>query len=86
MNDNNKQLIALEVKGVSLPVRRVESNCKAGISITHLDGDVFITITCRGIAHYALLHGDDIDIVARLMADAMSAATRAAPPTMETRQ
>lgn len=86
MNDNNKQLIALEVKGVSLPVQRAPGNDEDGIAVGHMGGDVFITITRRGMAHYVRLQGDDIDIVAGLIADAMSAATRVAPPTTETRQ
>lgn len=86
MNDNGAQSIDLEVKGLSLPVLRAQGHDEDGIAIGHMDGDVFITITRRGVAQCVRLHGDDIDIVGHLMADAMAAATRAAPPTMETRQ
>lgn len=82
MNDNNQQFIALEVKGVSLS----PGNDEDGIAVGHMGGNVFITITRGGMAHYVRLQGDDIDIVAGLMADAMSAATRAAPPTEVTCQ
>lgn len=84
MNDN--QCLALEVKGLSLPVYLAPGNIQDGIAIGHMGGDVFITLSRGGKAQFVRLQGDDIDIVARLMADAMSAATRAAPPTMETRQ
>lgn len=86
MNDNGTQLIALKVQGVDLPVRRAPGNDADGIAIGHMGNEVFITISYRGDAYYVRLGGDDIDLVAHLMANAMSIATRADAPSMETRQ
>ncbi|WDF73503.1 hypothetical protein [Novosphingobium sp. KACC 22771] len=87
MNDNGTDLIGFHVlKRIDLPVQRARCTRPDGIGIAQIGSEVVIAINHQNEVHYVSLAGKNIDAVAHLMADAMGAATRAAPPTEVTCQ
>lgn len=87
MSSNDTQLYAMHFyNSVDLPVERARGNKTDGIGIAHVKGEVIISINYQGYAYFITLAGEDIDAVAHQMAAAMSKATRAAHPSLESRQ
>lgn len=85
MSDENP-LIPLRVVGRDMPVYQSGGHVHDGIAFGVLGDEVFITISRSGRAFYVRLSGEEIDVVAGLLADAVFAATRAEAPTLGSMQ